>query len=237
MYTAVESETPTPDTKDNIEDKTPAEPPPPEFPSLRARWGESWTEAEPLVINSRTAIPIRTELFEGKALLLIRPPGGTDVDPYYQTRIFQGRKRRFEVQLQGRFLKKPTGMLYIGAEVTERMQLGLVTRGLCRILLAFVRKLNNFMHYSFGDAKGEQLPHIVFPLWSNVDKLVVTPPGDTPPELGRPLEEDPQARAKRVKNPTPPSDLSLDATYSLSINSMYIDLPSWKLCNLPMMQV
>ena len=34
-----------------------------------------------------------------------------------------------------------------------------------------------------------QLPHFVAPLWSAADVLIVTPDGETPPELGANLEE------------------------------------------------
>lgn len=37
----------------------------------------------------------------------------------------------FEVQVQGKFRRKPTGKLYLGAETTKKMQLGMITRVRC----------------------------------------------------------------------------------------------------------
>lgn len=88
----------------------------------------------PLPLNSRHPIPFETELFSGTALLLVRPasPGA---DPFYSARLFDGRSRCLEVQVQGRFKRAPRGTVYIGGEVTERMQLGLVTKGLAKLIL------------------------------------------------------------------------------------------------------
>mmetsp|Transcript_31597 Transcript_31597/g.89708 ORF Transcript_31597/g.89708 Transcript_31597/m.89708 type:complete len:582 (+) Transcript_31597:293-2038(+) len=96
--------------------------PPPRFPTLSTTWAE-WqgTSPAPVVINSRRPISIRTELFEGSVLLMLRPETPQD-DSYYQRRIFDGRKRMFECQVQGRFLKQPKGMVYIGAEITKKME-------------------------------------------------------------------------------------------------------------------
>ena len=103
-----------------------------------------------------------------------------------------------EVQVQGRFKSAPVGDVYLGAEITERMHLGLVVRGLARVLLNFMRKKLPGMHYSFGDRQDAQLPHIVMPLWGTADQMVVTPPGESPPPLGWRLEEPPPHRIARL---------------------------------------
>jgi len=105
-------------------------------------------------------------------MLRTEEPSG---DPYYHSRVFDGKQRRFEIQIQGKFTVLPTGTVYIGGEITEGpMELGLVTRGLCNMLLSFARRINSAMNYSFGDKAQEELPHIVFPLWTSVDKMVKT---------------------------------------------------------------
>jgi len=38
------------------------------------------------------------------------------------------------------------------------------------------------LHYAFGDKEAKVLPHIVFPLYRAVDRLITTMAGDTPPE-------------------------------------------------------
>ena len=70
------------------------------------------------------------------------------------------------MQWQGKFLKIPDGTLYVGAEVTERMDhLGMMTRGLCKSMLSIVKRLSRGkLHYGFGDKQDVELPHIVCPV-------------------------------------------------------------------------
>ena len=41
-----------------------------------------------------------------------------------------GEKCQLEMQVQGRFRKLPEGRLFMGAEISKRMDLGLLTKGL-----------------------------------------------------------------------------------------------------------
>ncbi|GMH71831.1 hypothetical protein TL16_g05758 [Triparma laevis f. inornata] len=185
--------------------------------------------------NSRTPIPLITDTFEGQALLVLKPQKPED-DKFYHERIFKGKQRKFEIQIQGKFKKIPKGTVYIGGEITEGpMNLGLVTRGLCNMLLGFARKINSAMNYSFGDKEQEELPHIVFPLWTSVDKMVVTKEGESVPEIGVLFPEDEKERNKR-RGGSGLGDWNTHDTYSFSFNSMYVDLPAWKLVSLPMMR-
>jgi Protein of unknown function (DUF1769) len=61
--------------------------------------------------------------------------------------IFEGKNRQFEIQAQGRFKQALDGDLYISLEITDCMQLGLVSRGLCKVLLSFAQRLNKYMHF------------------------------------------------------------------------------------------
>ncbi|CAM9718186.1 unnamed protein product, partial [Scytosiphon promiscuus] len=127
-----------------------------------------------------------------------------------------------------RFKKPPEGELYISLEITDMMKLGLLTRGLCRLLLSFGKKLNRRLHYSFGDKDNKELPHIAFPLVTSVDSLVCTPDGAEVPVLGRPFEEDKQSKASRKSgvedNAKGIGKFQTGFTYSFSFHSMYIDM-------------
>jgi hypothetical protein len=180
-------------------------------------------------------VPLDTPVFQGHALFILKPDKPSD-DPLYSKAIFEGKQRKFEVQIQGRFRKKPTGTVFIGGEITEGpMALGLVTKSLCNMLLAFCRRMNGLMHYSFGDGGNVELPHIVFPLYTSVDKFVKTPEGQTPPPMGKLFDEPDKERSKR-RSSTTPMEWDTTSTYSFSFNSMYVDLPAWKLVGLPMMK-
>jgi hypothetical protein len=83
--------------------------------------------AAPVVVppNSRDPIPIKNELFEGTMLLLFKTE---PLDPAY-LHLFEGKNRRLVMQWQGKFLQKPEGDLFVGAEITENMlHMGMVTR-------------------------------------------------------------------------------------------------------------
>ena len=73
---------------------------------------------------------------QGTALLLLRTP--TAPDGPYQRAVFAGRQRVIELQVQGRFTARPDGPLFFGAEITERMRLGLLTRTFSKVRSARV---------------------------------------------------------------------------------------------------
>ena len=82
--------------------------------------------------NLRVPMPFETEIFKGVTLLLVRT---TPMDDHYRN-FFDGTKREFEVQVQGKFKRAPEGEIYVGAEATHKMELGIITRSACRILLS-----------------------------------------------------------------------------------------------------
>lgn len=146
------------------------------------------TDMCPVTWNTNEPIPFETDLFKGK-LLLLTP------SPKYD--ISQRRKPfTVEMQFQGMFKTVPPGQLFVGGEITKKMELGMITRSLCKSIMKYVGRINNLIHHSFGDDSYNELPHIVGPLWSLADMLFVTAPGETPPALGsvEGLREDMVAR-------------------------------------------
>lgn len=116
------------------------------------------------------------------------------------------------------------------------MNLGLLTRGLCSSILKFVRSINPLIHNSFGDSDDLELPHITGPLWSMSDRIVITPPGEEPPQLGHSLPEDEKRRAARRSNPFHTEEVDLDSIYSFSTNTENIELCDWTMVNVPLMK-
>ena len=146
----------------------------------------------------------------------------------------------FEVQVQGRFKKVPKGAVYVGADAENKLELGLLTRSFCRVILQFVMTMVRNLHYSFGEtAKGDdyEISHIVAPLFSTMDKIVVTPEGQKPPPMGTPFPEDLEFRKKRL-DPVQVENIHIDtsSTYSFSVNTSNMDLCSWTLVNVPMLR-
>ena len=199
----------------------------PTFPSLSVREVISDVAMFP---NSREPIPFRTAAFEGHALFMLvsDPP-----DPFF-AKHFNGRKRQMELHFQGKFLKKPQGTLYIGGEIEEKMNIGVVLRTMAGMMLRLVKSLSyGKFHHSFGSTRMKEKPHIVTSFYNGVDAFVVTPPGEVPPPLGRDLPEAKEDRARRRKALVGTLSIDTEATYSFSFHSMYIDFPNWQVVKIP----
>jgi hypothetical protein len=214
--------------------------------------GES--TVKPFEPNALHPIPFETALFKGHLMLLVRPTDDSSIPADENERnekcvgnfdhIFVGKKRMIEFQIQGVFRRSPAGLLFMGIEITEQMSLGLVTKGLCRMLLNFMQQFSKNLHYSFGEGdfinsnKNDQLeyPHISFPL-KDLDRLVVTKQGETPPKLGSVIEETEESIAKRkLMKADQYNEWNTTDVYTLSFNTHYVDLPSWRIVNVPIMK-
>ena len=157
-------------------------------------------------------------------------------DPFYANH-FQGRKRKMELQFQGKFLTKPTSTLWIGGEIQEKMNIGIMLRTVAGMMLRLVKKISHGkLHHSFGHAQEDEIPCIVTSFFHGVDRLHITPPGSTPPLLGRDLPENDDAIKRRRKASADSLKIDVDSIYSFSYQSMYIDLLNWKVVRIPGMQ-
>ena len=102
---------------------------------------------------------VDNDLFYGKMLLMFRTPdvdepssslfqspsSSNDInDNHHQSvvKYFRGKQRRFEFQWQLRLKKLPEGELFLGAEVEEPIQMGMIQRAVAGAALKFVKKLN-----------------------------------------------------------------------------------------------
>mmetsp|Transcript_5436 Transcript_5436/g.9072 ORF Transcript_5436/g.9072 Transcript_5436/m.9072 type:complete len:372 (+) Transcript_5436:2-1117(+) len=213
-------------------DDSAIEDPPYKFPSLAISILSNKQILPGFQINTRRGVPIENDLFVGQVLLIMRPPDPT-ADPYYNEKVFSKKKRRLEIQIQGKFKYVPTGTVWCGFEVTEAMKLGLVASSLCNLLLRLVSKtVPGDMHFSFGEENNEEMAHISFPAWTLFDRVVVTKQGDEPPPLGEVLPEPAKAASQR-KRSGKTGDWNTSDTYSFSYHSMYMDLSIWHVVNLP----
>ena len=167
-------------------------------------------------------------------MLMCRPERPED-DPLYWKPMFKGRERRLELQVQGRFKHRMESMVYIGGELSQRMQLGLITRSLLRLVLTFLKNFHSSIHCSFGDKANAQLPHVVCPLWQSADRMYVTRPGEDPPALGQNIPETDAARAAR-KASDPRGNWDPDNIYTFTLNTAIVDLPNWQIVDVPMLR-
>ena len=200
----------------------------PTFPQLRVR--ELMSPGQPeMPPNTRGPVAFKNDVFEGRVQIMLKCE---PEDPHFADH-FAGKRRTMEVQIQGRFLEKPRGTLYIGGEIPDKMNIGVMMRTLAGMMLRMVKSLaHGKFHHSFGSESKDEIPHIVTSMYCGVDRFMVTPPGETPPALGR---EFPETDADRKVRRSSSNELDIDtsSTYSLSYNSMYIDLLGWRVVKIP----
>lgn len=187
--------------------------------------------------NSTEPIPFSNDIFEGKVLFMVN--SDLPMDEKF-TQRFSNDKNKFEVQVQGKFKNIPPGcFMYLGGEITRRMELGLLTKGVCTSLLQFCKSLNASLHHSYGDKENAELPHICAPFWTTVDRLVVTKPGNTPPPFAIGFPESPADRLARrasgASNGVQPT-INTEDIYSFSLKTHYINLETWSVINVPLMK-
>ena len=207
----------------------------PDIPAVRA---ELLCDGHFLPITANTPEPISfcNEYFEGCLLFMVNSSVAEVHEPYTTKFLKDTGKNRFEVQVQGKFKKVPRGQMFLGAEITQKMELGILTKSVCSSILQLLRSYNPYVHHSFGDAHSTERPHITSPFWSTADRLIITPPGETPPPLVQTFPEDSAVKKARKGNPGYTVEVDLDSTYSFSLKTSRMDLEDWAVVNIPFMR-
>lgn len=200
------------------------------------------------------AVPMKldNDCFSGQVMLLVKTPDVDDAKelkptgetPARISKYLAGYKRRFEFQFQIKLKKVPTGPLFLGCEVEEMIKTSRWIKGLAGFLLAMIRRINSGFHYSWGIEKSKVDPadlkeqnyentHLSFPVEASMDRIVITKPGETPPELGFELFESNASVKRRRKMGSGSIDWNLEDTYTLCLWSAYFDWIKWKTMNVP----
>lgn len=213
-------------------DTSESEEPNAEFPSLAVHIVNEIGECDEIQLNCPTGVPIENELFVGRMLLVVRPQNPED-DPHYDDKRLSEHSR-LDVQIQGRFKYVPKRTLYCGGEITDQMKLGVLSKGLANLLLTLLSGLVGAnIEYSFGD--GNNFPYISFPLWTAMDNIVITKPGHTLPQIGKPFVESLASISARKESGST-GDWNTEDTYSMSFSSYCVDLPTWHVAGLGVVQ-
>lgn len=144
------------------------------------------------------------------------------------------------MQVQGKFKRHPSGEIFCGAEVSNKVELGIITRSMARAAIKFCETLVPNLHSSFGDSPDQpdfEMPHMVSPLFPTFDKIVVTEPGGKPPTIGLPFPETPaQVKIRKKWMKVKDANINIENTYSFSVNTSQVDLLNWKLVGIPMIR-
>lgn len=193
------------------------------------------TSAGKLHVPINVAVPqeIDTPLFRGRVLFINRQPG-----KWRYEHLFVGKKRTFEVQIQGTFKKPPANRLYMGVELEEAMKVGMMTRACCQAILGLLKKVargdSHLLRWSFGE--GERGAYIYFPLTLMCNVQKVTPPGATPPRLGTlDVHEGTLINPEfdRLLSEVNPKTWQQGHVFTFTWHTMYLDMGKWTLSNIP----
>jgi hypothetical protein len=147
-------------------------------------------------------------------------------------------RRLFELQVQGTFKRVPLGEIYVGAEVSEKIDMGFFNNMLAKAAISFCGTLVSDLHASFGNAPSThnfEMPHLVAPLFPTFDRVVITHPGDTPPAMGTPFQETEEQRSiRRSWSRIADAHIDVRNTYSFSVHSSQVDFFHWSVVGIPM---
>jgi hypothetical protein len=210
------------------------------------------TQTMQRIVPNSAPVMVDNECFSGQVMLLIRTPdvdniSGMEPAPALsaaqQTSDYlRGRQRRFEFQFRVHFKKVPTGPIFLGCEVEQKVKIGRVTKGLTSVLLAMIRRINSGFHYSWGaDAKKTkqedidndqyEKTHLSFPVEASMDRIVITKPGEVPPTMGQELPETVVSVKRRRKLGAGSIDWNTTDTYTMCLWSAYVDWIQWRCMN------
>jgi len=185
-------------------------------------------------INSEKPVPFNSDFFTGTLLFMAKTEGEHEKYNRYRDH-FKGLKRKFEIQVQGRFKEVPKGIVMMGGELPEKLILGVMTRAVISMAMKFCARLIANMSFGFGEDPtpdgNYERPFMSFPMYRAMDRISITPDGEEPPPLGKELPEEDKARSDRRGGRGPELVFEIGPTYSFSFHSMYIDFPNWALCN------
>ena len=171
-------------------------------------------------VPNASPVHINGEHFEG--LLYFKTytsPPDPRVAPY-----FEGVRRKFEIQLQGRFKRPLVGDVFLNAYLAEPMDLGNVNPGVVKVINSCLRKMTRDAVITMGDR-----PSIALPVNKSLDRLIVTEPGQPPPAVG--VDMFPECPLSILLNEN--VTYGPGKTYSFSFHSAYLDFEEWTVVNLP----
>jgi hypothetical protein len=189
---------------------------------------------------------ISNEWFEMDMVVMLRTPNVDDdsveTGSAWNQKVadyFRPKQRRFEFQYQVKLKKKPENKeLFYAIQWEKPVKMGIIQRAFVAACLAFLKRTRPTVHCSVsgsneqGDDGDFEKPHLANFVEVGLDRVVVTKPGETPPELGGDLIEDlehyKQRKAGKIK-----IDFNTEDTYTFALWNANVDWIDWKVVGIP----
>lgn len=192
--------------------------------------------------NTLEGVPIDTDCFQGNSLLMIRAEEPDSPHEHH----FKGRRRNWELRVQGRFKRTLSGELFVGIVLRDFNYNQPVASHSRAIQKAGMKLVKYDMYLSWGDReKAAELPdaelsHLVTSV-TGWDQVIITPPGKPVPFLKQKLEDLDERHGRNLQRNRMPlkeyskavddvfHNLDLESTYTMCFwgVSQVIDLASW----------
>lgn len=177
---------------------------------------------------TKSPFPVNNDLFEGLIHILMRDLPGNKY-------TFDGEKEvLWEIQIQGKFKRQIKGPIYLAMELPQEEKYK-VTAPMKLVIKACLQLMKTMghkdVHLSFGGS-GE-LPHMGAPAFHSFDRVVVTPPGETPPPLGQHLQRMPSDVQRRKNFFKIDQKIEVGSTYTFSMKNRRFSPLSWKVVGVP----
>lgn len=197
-------------------------------------------------------IRIDNEWLEMDMLIMLRTPNVDQDDHADNTKEqgtarnqtlskhFKGKKRRFEFQYQGRLKKTPNDKaFYFCMELAESPKLNFLQKALVTTCMMFLKKMSPSFHFNMAPSGSNDMAtgkyetrHMAFEVEKVLDRLAITKPGGSPPELGGTIPEDPE-RIKARREGKYNVNWNTKDIYTMTIWSHYIDWIAWEVVHIP----
>ncbi len=193
-----------------------------------------------IFVPNEAPFRVSTPYFKGEvyAKLLMNPPD-PKLAPY-----FAGKRRKFEIQIQGTFSLPPEhinadgtikGVICFAASLPQQLKVGFLLRSLWKVILAVFTRLTRGSAITLGTECPGALPAFTGVASNSLDTLVETAPGQTPPPLGIASLPDTGdlARMRAFEKTTKLCPFKLGYVYSCSFHSQNADFVAWTMTNVP----
>lgn len=176
-------------------------------------------------VNAFAPSEFENENFKGRVLLIHETGSepGQEKEAWGHERSTSNSLRGVELQIQGRFKKPCSSILWCAGELEAPLKLGWFMNQLAGLVLKFIKVKQPLFYACLGNK--EELPHLCFPV-GTVWSFVATPDGQQPPRLGSP-------ELAAVKFQPQPFHPDTEHTYTIFFKTPWVDLCSWELINVP----
>jgi hypothetical protein len=135
---------------------------------------------------------------------------------------------------QGKFKRQIKGPVYLAMELPqeEKYKMTGPMKFVVKACLQLMKTMGHKdVHVSFG-GNGE-VPHMGAPAFHSFDRVVVTPPGETPPPLGQHLERMPSDVQRRKHFFKLNQKIEVGSTYTFSMKNRRFNPLKWKVVGVP----